>query len=61
LTDKDSLLFERKVVENIQLNAVQSNKDLDSMKDKKYLHFFRQQPYQDKEVTKKIISIVIAG
>jgi RNA polymerase sigma factor (sigma-70 family) len=57
---KDGLLdkttqFKTEVVERINEIALQNNSELDSLIEGKYLAFFKQQPYENKDVTEKLL------
>jgi len=59
LIDKSRLQFKPEVVTEIKQIALESNTELDNLIEGKYLSFFRQQPYERKDITKELVKTIL--
>jgi RNA polymerase sigma factor (sigma-70 family) len=59
LIDKSLLQFKPEVVKQIKAIALENNEKLDNLIEGKYLSFFRQQPYEGKDITKELIKSIL--
>jgi RNA polymerase sigma factor (sigma-70 family) len=59
LIDPSKSLFKSNVVKQIQEIAFENNRKLDDLIEGKYLLFFRDQPYEDKELTEELIKTLL--
>jgi len=57
--DPQTLSFNVKHQQQIEAEAADRNDQLDRLIDQKYLAFFRQQPYHDKDVTSKLMQSLL--
>lgn len=59
LIDKQAIQFKTGLVKTINEIAPENNSKLDNLIEKKYLTFFKQQAYEDKNVTEKLIAAML--
>ena len=59
LIDQSGTQFKSYVVKQIQEIASENNRKLDHLMEGKYLSFFRDQPYEDKELTHELIQTLL--
>jgi hypothetical protein len=59
LIDKQRIRFKPELVKQISEIASENNSKLDSLIEGKYLTFFKQQAYEDKDVTEQLLSAML--
>jgi hypothetical protein len=59
LIDKKVIQFKAELVKSISQIAIENNHKLDSLIEGKYLTFFKQQVYEDKDVSEKLVATLL--
>jgi len=59
LIDKTRLQFKTEVVKQIKEIALENNTKLDNLIEGKYLTFFRDQPYESKDLKKELLKTIL--
>jgi RNA polymerase sigma factor (sigma-70 family) len=59
LIDPSRMRFKSQLVREIQEIAFENNSKLDSLMEGKYLTFFRQQPYENKDFTRELLNSLL--
>ena len=59
LIDKSRLQFKTEVVKEIKEIATENNNKLDNLIEGKYLAFFRNQPYEGRDITEDLLKTIL--